>query len=150
MHIYTTRYISTVELFYSVILSLANFNDNKSTDISKSTTNGSGLSEYHNLQLDPSMSWSDIKWLRTISKLPIVVKGIMTAEDALLCADAQVAAVVVSNHGARQVDGTASTVSITESSMYYWVVVRCHNASFSPLKASITLRNLALSCIKFL
>lgn len=93
--------------------SLANFNGAKSTDISKSNIKGSGLSEYHNMQLDPSMTWSDIKWLRTITKLPIVVKGIMTAEDAVLCAETQVAAVVVSNHGARQIDGTASTVSIS-------------------------------------
>lgn len=64
------------------------------------------------MQLDPSINWEDIKWLRNITKLPLVVKGIMTSEDAVLCAEAGIDAVVVSNHGARQVDGTASTVNI--------------------------------------
>lgn len=91
---------------------MANFEGNKSTDINSGNAEGSGLSEYVKTQLDPSINWEDIKWLRNITKLPVVVKGIMTAEDAVLCAEAGIDAVVVSNHGARQVDGTAATVNI--------------------------------------
>lgn len=81
-----------------------------STDSTIVNSEGSGLTNYVCNLLDPSIIWEDIKWLRSITKLPIVVKGIMTAEDAQLCAKYGIAGVIVSNHGARQLDGTASTV----------------------------------------
>lgn len=107
---------------------MANFKGEKSTDITKTNNEGSGLNEYIKAQLDPTLSWNDIKWLQTITKLPIIIKGIMTAEDAVLCAQAGVAGVIVSNHGARQIDGTASTVrnfyfiAIIISSLYVTVL----------------------------
>lgn len=99
-------------IIYHFDKSLANFQGKKSTDINKESSEGSGLNEYIRMQLDPSINWNDIKWLQSITKLPIVVKGIMTAEDAELCANIGIAGIIVSNHGARQVDGTASTVNI--------------------------------------
>jgi (S)-3,5-dihydroxyphenylglycine transaminase len=54
--------------------------------------------------------WRDVEWLRTITNLPVLVKGIMTGEDARLAVDAGVAGVVVSNHGGRQLDATLGTV----------------------------------------
>lgn len=60
--------------------------------------------------LDASLEWSDIEWLKSITYLPIVLKGILTAQDAILAADAGVAGVLVSNHGARQVDGWPASV----------------------------------------
>jgi len=54
--------------------------------------------------------WRDVEWLRSITGLPLIVKGIMTAEDALLAVEAGVAGVVVSNHGGRQLDATLGTV----------------------------------------
>jgi isopentenyl diphosphate isomerase/L-lactate dehydrogenase-like FMN-dependent dehydrogenase len=54
--------------------------------------------------------WPDIAWLRSITRLPIVLKGIMTGEDAALAVEHGVDAIVVSNHGGRQVDGTLATI----------------------------------------
>ena len=58
----------------------------------------------------PPLTWSDIKWLRSITSLPLVVKGIRTAEDARLCVESGVSGIVVSNHGGRHTDGTLSSI----------------------------------------
>lgn len=60
----------------------------------------------------PNLTWSWIKWARSGSKLPIVVKGVLTAEDAKLCVENGAQAVVVSNHGARTLDGTGGTLHV--------------------------------------
>jgi 4-hydroxymandelate oxidase len=65
---------------------------------------------YFATQIDPNLTWDDVAWLRTLSPLPIVIKGVMTAEDATIAADAGVAALVVSNHGGRQLDGAGATL----------------------------------------
>ena len=72
----------------------------------------SALNDYIARNLDASLTWTDIKWLRQISRLPIIVKGIMTGEDAQSAVEAGVDGIVVSNHGARQVDTTASTIEV--------------------------------------
>ena len=69
---------------------------------------------------DPSATWDIIGWLRTITELPIVVKGILTAEDAKLAVQHGVDAILVSNHGGRQLDGVPATVSVNYS-LYYSV-----------------------------
>jgi L-lactate dehydrogenase (cytochrome) len=63
------------------------------------------LADYVNAQFDPSLSWADVEWLRSIWDGPIVVKGIQTVDDAVLAADAGVDAIALSNHGGRQLDG---------------------------------------------
>lgn len=73
---------------------------------------GSGINEYVTSQFDPSLTWPDVKWLKSISRLPIILKGILTAEDAILAADSGVSGIIVSNHGARQIDSTTSTVRV--------------------------------------
>jgi isopentenyl diphosphate isomerase/L-lactate dehydrogenase-like FMN-dependent dehydrogenase len=60
----------------------------------------------------PNLTWSWINWARSGSKLPIVVKGVLTAEDAKLCVENGAQAVVVSNHGARTLDGTGGTLHV--------------------------------------
>jgi isopentenyl diphosphate isomerase/L-lactate dehydrogenase-like FMN-dependent dehydrogenase len=60
--------------------------------------------------VDDTLTWQDLEWLRSISSLPLLVKGILTAEDAVLAAAAGAAGVVVSNHGGRQLDGVAATL----------------------------------------
>ncbi|KAK0172704.1 hypothetical protein PV328_005989 [Microctonus aethiopoides] len=92
-------------------LKLANFNGNLSTKINNAKA-GSGLNEYVTNLFDDSLSWQDIDWLISITQLPIIVKGILTAEDALLAADKGVKAIIVSNHGARQIDGTPATIDV--------------------------------------
>ncbi|KAK6150073.1 hypothetical protein DH2020_017598 [Rehmannia glutinosa] len=77
-------------------------------------TNDSGLSTYVADQVDRSLNWKDVKWLQTITKLPILVKGILTAEDARLAVQAGVAGIIVSNHGARQLDYVPATIMALE------------------------------------
>jgi lactate 2-monooxygenase len=57
-----------------------------------------------------SLTWDDIAWLRELSELPLLVKGVLTAEDARLALDAGVDGIVVSNHGGRQVDGAIAAL----------------------------------------
>ncbi|HXV33948.1 MAG TPA: alpha-hydroxy acid oxidase [Gaiellaceae bacterium] len=60
--------------------------------------------------LDTSLTWRDLEWLRAQSPLPLLVKGVLTAEDALLACEHGCAGIVVSNHGGRQLDGVAATL----------------------------------------
>jgi isopentenyl diphosphate isomerase/L-lactate dehydrogenase-like FMN-dependent dehydrogenase len=62
--------------------------------------------------VDPSLTWRDLEWLRAVCPLTLVVKGVLTAEDALLAAEHGAAAVIVSNHGGRQLDGVPSTLDV--------------------------------------
>ena len=78
----------------------------------KSQVNQSGLNKYCKEQFDRSLQWDCIQWLRRVTKLPIVVKGLLTAEDARLAVQHGVDAIIVSNHGARQLDHVPSSVSI--------------------------------------
>ncbi|KAL6546370.1 Lactoylglutathione lyase [Orobanche minor] len=77
-------------------------------------TNDSGLASYVADQVDRSLNWKDVKWLQTITKLPILVKGVLTAEDANLAVQAGVAGIIVSNHGARQLDYVPATIMALE------------------------------------
>ena len=62
--------------------------------------------------VSPSISWKDVAQLAELSGLPVLVKGIHTAEDAVLAVESGAAGVVVSNHGGRQLDGVAATVDM--------------------------------------
>jgi 4-hydroxymandelate oxidase len=53
----------------------------------------------------PAVTFDDIRWLASISRLPVVVKGVLRGDDAVRCVDAGASALVVSNHGGRQLDG---------------------------------------------
>jgi 4-hydroxymandelate oxidase len=70
---------------------------------------GSALVQYISEIWDPTLTWEAIEWLRTASQLPLVLKGILTADDARRAVDCGAAAIVVSNHGGRQLDGTLPT-----------------------------------------
>jgi 4-hydroxymandelate oxidase len=73
---------------------------------------GSGLAAYFRSELDPTLTWRDVAWLRDLSPLPVVLKGILTAEDAVRGADAGAAGVIVSNHGGRQLDGVPASIDV--------------------------------------
>jgi 4-hydroxymandelate oxidase len=64
------------------------------------------------LVFDPNISWDDIAWIREHAPLPILVKGVLTAEDALIAVDRGADGIVVSNHGGRQLDGVAAGISV--------------------------------------
>jgi (S)-2-hydroxy-acid oxidase len=63
---------------------------------------------------DSSFCWKDIKWLQTLTDLPILLKGILTAEDAELAIQVGVAGIIVSNHGGRQLDFVKSSIDALE------------------------------------
>ena len=70
----------------------------------------SSTTEKLNWLVDRSLTWRDLEWLRSVCTLPLIVKGILTAEDALLAVEHGAEAVVVSNHGGRQLDGVAAAI----------------------------------------
>jgi L-lactate dehydrogenase (cytochrome) len=59
---------------------------------------------------DPSVTWKDVEWVRTQWGGPLVIKGVLEPEDAKMAADAGAQAIVVSNHGGRQLDSVPSTI----------------------------------------
>jgi isopentenyl diphosphate isomerase/L-lactate dehydrogenase-like FMN-dependent dehydrogenase len=61
-------------------------------------------------QMTPSLTWRDLEWIAAESQLPVVLKGLLTREDALLAVEHGAAGVIVSNHGGRQLDGVAATL----------------------------------------
>ncbi|XP_076881189.1 peroxisomal (S)-2-hydroxyacid oxidase GLO4-like [Bidens hawaiensis] len=75
---------------------------------------GSNLEAFASSSLDPSFSWKDIAWLVSITKLPILIKGVLTREDAIKAVEAGVKGIVVSNHGGRQLDYVPATIDALE------------------------------------
>lgn len=70
----------------------------------------SGLAAYFAQLLDPALTWADVDWLRSITKLPVLVKGVVRADDATRALEHGAAGVVVSNHGGRQLDTSPATI----------------------------------------
>lgn len=70
----------------------------------------SGLTLYINKLMDFTISWTDLEWLTGASPLPVIVKGIVRGDDAARCIDHGASAVVVSNHGGRQLDTSPATI----------------------------------------
>ncbi len=62
--------------------------------------------------VDPSLTWDVMDWLRSVTSLPILVKGILTAADAVLACERGADAIFVSNHGARQLDTVPATIEV--------------------------------------
>ena len=92
-------------------LSVANMLPVGYGDLPQATAD-SGLAAYVSALLDPSLSWRDVAWLRSITNLPVLVKGIVRPDDALRAADAGAAGLVVSNHGGRQLDTSPATIEV--------------------------------------
>jgi len=69
------------------------------------------IAEFVNAQFDPSVTWKDIDWVRSVWDGPLALKGILDAEDARVAVEHGVDAVIVSNHGGRQLDGVPSAIS---------------------------------------
>jgi 4-hydroxymandelate oxidase len=66
--------------------------------------------EIYSPNLDPAVTWADIVWLRSITNLPLVLKGILTGEDAMRALECGADGIIVSNHGARTVDTLPATI----------------------------------------
>lgn len=74
------------------------------------TQDESGLFAYFANQLDPALTWKDIEWLQSLTSLPVVVKGILRGDDAIRAVEHGAKAIIVSNHGGRQLDGAIATI----------------------------------------
>jgi len=70
------------------------------------------LAEWIGHQFDPSLNWTDVEWIRSLWPGKLILKGILDEEDAKIAAKCGADAVVVSNHGGRQLDGAPSTISM--------------------------------------
>src|SRR4051794_9197459 len=73
---------------------------------------GSSLAQYIAAQWDPSLTWSDVEWLRSIAPIPLIVKGILAPKDAVLAIEHGASAVIVSNHGGRQLDSVPAPITM--------------------------------------
>ena len=76
----------------------------------KGVSNMSSLAAWTNEQFDPRLSWTDIEWVKQKWGGKLILKGIMDVEDALLAVKSGADAIVVSNHGGRQLDGAPSSI----------------------------------------
>ncbi len=76
----------------------------------KGIANLRSLAEWSNSQLDPRLSWRDVEWVRGLWKGKLILKGIQDVEDAKHAADSGADALIVSNHGGRQLDGAESSI----------------------------------------
>jgi L-lactate dehydrogenase (cytochrome) len=72
----------------------------------------SSLSSWTSEQFDPQLSWKDIEWIRERWGGKLILKGILDEEDARMSLDSGADAIIVSNHGGRQLDGAASSISM--------------------------------------
>jgi 4-hydroxymandelate oxidase len=69
-----------------------------------------GENEIYSATLDPKVTWKDIAWLRSLTKMPVLLKGVMNGDDAGRAADEGVAGLIVSNHGGRNLDTVPATI----------------------------------------
>ena len=77
----------------------------------KGVTDMSRLSEWTASQFDPKLNWDDVQWIKKLWGGKLILKGIMDVEDARLAAQSGADAVIVSNHGGRQLDGADSSIN---------------------------------------
>lgn len=81
-------------------------------DAVKTAAGESGLAAYFASQIDPSLDWGDLEWLVDSSALPVAIKGVHRADDAVRAAECGAVGVIVSNHGARQLDTVPATIEL--------------------------------------
>jgi isopentenyl diphosphate isomerase/L-lactate dehydrogenase-like FMN-dependent dehydrogenase len=76
----------------------------------RASGDGSGLQQYFTANIDPTLTWADIDWLRSLTPLPVLVKGIVRGDDAAEAVAHGVAGIIVSNHGGRQLDSAPAGI----------------------------------------
>jgi len=72
----------------------------------------SALARYIADMWDANLTWADVDWLRSVSNLPVIIKGVLAPDDARLAVEHGAAAIIVSNHGGRQLDGVPAPISV--------------------------------------
>jgi L-lactate dehydrogenase (cytochrome) len=73
--------------------------------------NVTSLAQWTATQFDPTLSWKDVEWIRSVWPGKLILKGILDVEDARTAAKTGASALIVSNHGGRQLDGAPSSIS---------------------------------------
>lgn len=86
----------------------ANVQDEESGDIDRSQGAARAISSF----IDPSLSWKDIAWFKSVTKMPILLKGVQRGEDAVMAAEQGVQGIVISNHGGRQLEFARSSIEV--------------------------------------
>ena len=81
-------------------------------EIDEGTGQDSTLTAQAASLISPSVTWDDVDWLRSITSLPVMIKGVLSADDAKIALEHAVAGLVVSNHGARQLDGVPAPIEV--------------------------------------
>lgn len=76
---------------------------------------GAGLGQSFAWMLDATLQWKDLEWLSSITKLPILIKGVCRPDDAVKAISHGVKGVIVSNHGGRQMDSAPATIEVLSS-----------------------------------
>jgi 4-hydroxymandelate oxidase len=79
--------------------------------IAHTRSGGSALARHTDLTFDAAAGWADVDWLLSRSRLPVILKGVLDPADAERAADGGAAAVIVSNHGGRQLDGALPSIT---------------------------------------
>jgi L-lactate dehydrogenase (cytochrome) len=77
----------------------------------RGTENVNSLARWIAGQFDPALNWKDVEWIRSLWPGKLIIKGVLDVEDAKLAAKTGAAALVVSNHGGRQLDGAPSSIA---------------------------------------
>lgn len=83
----------------------------------QSTDTSQGAARAISSFIDPALSWADIPWFQSITKMPIVLKGVQRVEDVLKAVEAGVQGVVLSNHGGRQLEFSRSAIEVLAETM---------------------------------
>jgi 4-hydroxymandelate oxidase len=93
-------------------LSVANFKNQPALKNIGGAEDESALTTYIENQWEAGLSWADVDWVASLSQLPLIIKGILAVPDAELAVQHGAAAIVVSNHGGRQLDGVPATADV--------------------------------------
>lgn len=89
---------------------MANFRGMRQARFPTAADGGSGLMAFINAEFDATLTWEALQWLRSITSLPVLLKGVMHPADARLAVEHGVDGVIVSNHGGRQLDAAQATL----------------------------------------
>jgi 4-hydroxymandelate oxidase len=89
---------------------------------------GSVLAETFAAMVDPALAWRDLAWLRSRTRLPVLLKGVLRADDAEAAVGEGIDGIVVSNHGGRQLDGARATIDALPA-----IVDACAGAAKRPV-----------------
>ncbi|MBW0542134.1 hypothetical protein O181_081849 [Austropuccinia psidii MF-1] len=87
---------------------LPKFQEEEGSQLDRSQGAARAISNF----IDPSLSWNDLAWFQKITKMPIILKGVQTWEDAILAREQGLRGIVLSNHGGRQLDYARSGIEI--------------------------------------